>query len=165
MKISFIGAGNMTQAFLKGLDDAFFEHEIWVSNRSQLKLDRLDDANITKTLDNHKAVKDADILILAIKPQQMFDLFEEIRSDITFAQLFNLRKRMRIIRNMQVFGGLSFFFSVLSLLLILLEQSQFAQTMFAFSVVLLLISLVLLLMELQISVNALNIQLKDFDQK
>ena len=82
MKISFIGAGNMTQAFLEGLDDAFFEHEIWVSNRSQLKLDRLDDANITKTLDNHKAVKDADILILAIKPQQMFDLFEEIRSDI-----------------------------------------------------------------------------------
>ena len=86
-------------------------------------------------------------------------------SDITFAQLVNLRKRMRIIRNMQVFGGLSFFFSVLSLLLILLEQSQFAQTMFAFSVVLLLVSLVLLLMELQISVNALNIQLKDFDQK
>jgi len=72
---------------------------------------------------------------------------------------------MRIIRNMQVFGGLSFFFSVLSLLLILLEQSQFAQTMFAFSVVLLLVSLVLLLMELQISVTALNIQLKDFDQK
>ena len=86
-------------------------------------------------------------------------------SDITFAQLVNLRKRMRIIRNMQVFGGLSFFFSVLSLLLILLEQNQFAQTMFAFSVVLLLVSLVLLLMELQISVNALNIQLKDFDQK
>lgn len=86
-------------------------------------------------------------------------------SDITFDQLVNLRKRMRIIRNMQVFGGLSFFFSVLSLLLILLEQNQFAQTMFAFSVVLLLVSLVLLLMELQISVNALNIQLKDFDQK
>ena len=86
-------------------------------------------------------------------------------SDITFDQLVNLRKRMRIIRNMQVFGGLSFFFSVLSLLLILLEQNQFAQTMFAFSVALLLVSLVLLLMELQISVNALNIQLKDFDQK
>lgn len=82
MKISFIGAGNMTQAFLKGLDDAFFEHEIWVSNRSQLKLDCLTEANITKTLDNHKAVQAADILILAIKPQQMFDLLEAIRNDI-----------------------------------------------------------------------------------
>lgn len=82
MKICFIGAGNMTQAFLKGLDRSFFEHEIWINNRSQLKLDNLNDANITKTLDNHKAVQDADILILAIKPQQMFDLLETIRDAI-----------------------------------------------------------------------------------
>ncbi len=104
-------------------------------------------------------------VVIANLIRELYTLHTNNPSDITFAQLVNLRKRMRIIRNMQVFGGLSFFFSVLSLLLILLEQRQFAQTMFAFSVVLLLISLVLLLMELQISVNALNIQLKDFDQK
>jgi hypothetical protein len=104
-------------------------------------------------------------VVIANLIRELYTLHTNQPSDITFAQLVNLRKRMRIIRNMQVFGGLSFFFSVLSLLLILLEQSQFAQTMFAFSVVLLLISLVLLLMELQISVNALNIQLKDFDAK
>ena len=104
-------------------------------------------------------------VVIANLIRELYTLHTNNPSDITFAQLVNLRKRMRIIRNMQVFGGLSFFFSVLSLLLILLEQSQFAQTMFAFSVILLLISLVLLLMELQISVNALNIQLKDFDQK
>lgn len=104
-------------------------------------------------------------VVIANLIRELYTLHTNNPSDITFAQLVNLRKRMRIIRNMQVFGGFSFFFSVLSLLLILLEQSQFAQTMFAFSVVLLLISLVLLLMELQISVNALNIQLKDFDQK
>ena len=104
-------------------------------------------------------------VVIANLIRELYTLHTNNPSDITFAQLVNLRKRMRIIRNMQVFGGLSFFFSVLSLLLILLEQNQFAQTMFAFSVVLLLISLVLLLMELQISVNALNIQLKDFDQK
>jgi hypothetical protein len=104
-------------------------------------------------------------VVIANLIRELYALHTNQPSDITFAQLVNLRKRMRIIRNMQVFGGLSFFFSVLSLLLILLEQSQFAQTMFAFSVVLLLVSLVLLLMELQISVTALNIQLKDFDQK
>lgn len=104
-------------------------------------------------------------VVIANLIRELYTLHTNNPSDITFAQLVNLRKRMRIIRNMQVFGGLSFFFSVLSLLLILLEQSRFAQTMFAFSVVLLLISLILLLMELQISVNALNIQLKDFDQK
>ena len=104
-------------------------------------------------------------VVIANLIRELYTLHTNNPSDITFAQLVNLRKRMRIIRNMQVFGGLSFFFSVLSLLLILLEQSQFAQTMFAFSVVLLLVSLVVILMELQISVNALNIQLKDFDQK
>ena len=104
-------------------------------------------------------------VVIANLIRELYTLHTNNPSDITFAQLVNLRKRMRIIRNMQVFGGLSFFFSVLSLLLILLEQSQFAQTMFVFIVVLLLVSLVLLLMELQISVNALNIQLKDFDQK
>mgnify|MGYP004701253445 FL=1 len=104
-------------------------------------------------------------VVIANLIRELYTLYTNQPSEITFAQLVNLRKRMRIIRNMQVFGGLSFFFSVLSLLLILLEQSRFAQAMFAFSIVLLLISLVLLLMELQISVNALNIQLKDFDQK
>ena len=87
-------------------------------------------------------------VVIANLIRELYTLHTNNPSDITFAQLVNLRKRMRIIRNMQVFGGLSFFFSVLSLLLILLEQSQFAQTMFAFSVVLLLISLVLLLMEM-----------------
>lgn len=86
-------------------------------------------------------------------------------SDITFAQLANLRKRMRIIRNMQIFGGLSFFFSVLSLLLLFASLDFFAKVAFGISIIMLLISLLLLIMELQISVHALNIQLKDFDSK
>lgn len=83
MKISFIGAGNMTQAFLKGLHNSpFFEHEIWVSNRSQAKLDLINQPKIKCTLNNHEAVKDADLIILAIKPQQMHDLLDEIRQSI-----------------------------------------------------------------------------------
>lgn len=82
MKISFIGAGNMTQAFLKGSSTSFFEHEVWVSNRSQAKLDALVQYPITCTTNNLLAVDRADILILAIKPQQMFDLLQEIRTEI-----------------------------------------------------------------------------------
>jgi hypothetical protein len=85
-------------------------------------------------------------------------------SDILKGQLINLKKRMKIIRNMQIFGGFSFFFSVLSLLLIFASADFLAKTMFAFSLLALLISLILLLVELQISVNALNIQLKDFKE-
>ena len=86
-------------------------------------------------------------------------------SDITFKQLANLRKRMRIIRNMQIFGGISFFFSVLSLLLLFASLDLSAKIAFGISIIMLLISLFLLIMELQISVHALNIQLKDFDSK
>lgn len=86
-------------------------------------------------------------------------------SEITFEQLANLRKRMRIIRNMQIFGGISFFFSVLSLLLLFASLDLSAKIAFGISIIMLLISLFLLIMELQISVHALNIQLKDFDSK
>ncbi len=84
---------------------------------------------------------------------------------ITYDQLANLRKRMRIIRNMQIFGGVSFFFSVLSLLLLFASLDFIAKIAFGTSIIMLLVSLMLLLMELQISVHALNIQLKDFDSK
>jgi len=86
-------------------------------------------------------------------------------TDITFDQLANLRKRMRIIRNMQIFGGVSFFFSVLSLLLLFASLDFIAEIAFGTSIIMLLVSLILLLMELQISVHALNIQLKDFDSR
>jgi hypothetical protein len=86
-------------------------------------------------------------------------------TDITYDQLANLRKRMRIIRNMQIFGGVSFFFSVLSLLFLFASLDFIAKTAFGTSIIMLLVSLMLLLMELQISVHALNIQLKDFDSK
>lgn len=86
-------------------------------------------------------------------------------TQITFDQLANLRKRMRIIRNMQIFGGVSFFFSVLSMLLLFASLDFIAKLAFGSSIIMLLISLFLLIMELQISVHALNIQLKDFDSK
>ncbi len=83
-------------------------------------------------------------------------------SEVTAGQLKNLRKRMRIIRNMQVFGAFSFFFSVLSLLFIFLQSVLVAELLFGTSLIMMLISLILLIMELNISVHALNIQLKDF---
>jgi hypothetical protein len=70
---------------------------------------------------------------------------------------------MKIIRNMQVLGALSFFFSVLSLIFIFLAFDLTAKVVFGISLLFLLLSLALLIMELQISVNALNIQLKEFE--
>ena len=104
-------------------------------------------------------------VVIANLIRELYDRYQKEPSDIISNQLVNLRKRMRIIRNMQVLGGLSFFFSVLSLLLILIKLIGLAEISFGISVLLLLGSLALLIEELNISVKALNIQLKDFKEK
>lgn len=103
-------------------------------------------------------------VVIAALIRELYAKHMESPSDITTMQLKNLRKRMRIIRNMQVLGGFSFFFSVLSLLLIFAQADFLAKSSFVVSLLLLLGSLALLITELQISVNALNIQLKDFKE-
>lgn len=77
-------------------------------------------------------------------------------------QIDSLRSRMQIIRNMQVFGALSFFFCVMSMFLIYTRTIFLGHLVFGLSLVLLLISLGLLILELQVSINTLNIQLQDF---
>ena len=104
-------------------------------------------------------------VVIAGLIRDLYDRHQKNPSEITKAQLINLRRRMSIIRNMQVFGGFSFFFSVLSLLLVLVNADISARVSFSISVVLLLVSLGLLITELQISVNALNIQLSDFEKQ
>ncbi len=103
-------------------------------------------------------------VVIAGLIRDLYAKYQEKPDDIIKGQLLNLRKRMRIIRNMQVFGALSFFFSVLSLMMIFLDLVLFAEILFGISLVMMLVSLLLLILELNISVNALNIQLKDFDK-
>ena len=103
-------------------------------------------------------------VVIAGLIRDLYAKYQEKPDDIIKGQLLNLRKRMRIIRNMQVFGALSFFFSVLSLMAIFLDLVLVAEVLFGISLVMMLVSLLLLILELNISVNALNIQLKDFDE-
>lgn len=98
--------------------------------------------------------------------QLVRDLYTKYKAEPDAAlkgQINNLRKRLKIIRNMQISGALSFFFCVMSMFLIYAGSLFFANMLFGLSLLLLLISLGLLVMEIQISINALNIQLKDFE--
>ncbi len=103
-------------------------------------------------------------VVIAGLIRDLYAKYQEQPNDIIKGQLLNLRKRMKIIRNMQVFGALSFFFSVLSLMTIFIDLVLVAEILFGISLVMMLVSLLLLIMELNISVHALNIQLKDFDE-
>ncbi|GAB3336410.1 DUF2721 domain-containing protein [Marivirga atlantica] len=80
------------------------------------------------------------------------------------AQISNLKKRLVLIRNMQLLGILSLFFCVGSMFTIYQEFQLVGSYIFGFSLLLLMISLALSIREIQISVNALNIQLGDMEK-
>jgi len=87
-----------------------------------------------------------------------------VEDKIVIGQIKNLRKRLYLIRNMQLFGVLSFFFCVLSMIFIFQENLQSGSYIFAVSLVLLLLSLLLSLWEVQISTKALEIELSNLEK-
>ncbi len=74
-------------------------------------------------------------------------------------QIENLRYRVRLIRNMQVFGVSSFFMCVLCMFLLFAGQMQAGAWVFGLALLLLLTSLALSLREVQVSVDALTVEL------
>ena len=78
-------------------------------------------------------------------------------------QIENLRKRIRIIRNMQISAVSSFVFCVLSMFLIYSEYTKWADLSFGLSMLLLMTSLLLSLRELSISTKALELELGDME--
>lgn len=71
--IAFVGAGNMNRSIIGGLiAGGFPSTSITASNPSMGKLERLEqDFHIIVTQDNIKAIKDADMVVLGVKPQMM----------------------------------------------------------------------------------------------
>jgi len=78
-------------------------------------------------------------------------------------QIRNLKKRVNLIRNMQFFGIFSLLLCVCSMFLIYKEWHIAGSITFGVSLVILMISLLLSMIEIQISVRALNIQLSDME--
>jgi len=81
MKITIIGAGNMGGA----IADALLHiggHSLTVSNRSEGKLQRFAALGASVTTDNCVAAKDADLIILAVKPWLVADVLGELKSNI-----------------------------------------------------------------------------------
>jgi hypothetical protein len=76
-------------------------------------------------------------------------------------QIQNLRLRTRLVRDMQVLGVISLFLSALCMFLLFQEYMNAATYTFGASLLFLLASLALSIWEIQISINALNIQLHD----
>ncbi len=76
-------------------------------------------------------------------------------------QIKNLRSRIYLIRNMQIFGVVAFFLCVATMLLIFLHLVTLGEITFAVSLVCLLVSLGLSIKEVSMSIGALEILLND----
>ncbi|MDQ6968607.1 MAG: pyrroline-5-carboxylate reductase, partial [Mariprofundaceae bacterium] len=73
LKITFIGGGNMAEALISGLTQSGHNsHKICVSDIQESRLKDLHQRYGVKTDSNNaSAIANADILVLAVKPQQM----------------------------------------------------------------------------------------------
>lgn len=79
-KIGFLGAGNMAQAMIKGLiEGGIPARNIYATNRTPGKLQKLHDGFGINTLDsNHELIDLCDIVILAVKPQDLLTALEPV---------------------------------------------------------------------------------------
>ncbi len=84
-KIGFIGTGKMGEALIKGILHARLvtPDKIYASDADTVKLKSLEKSyNINICIDNCNAVQNSDIIIIAVKPQIVQKVLEEIKSSI-----------------------------------------------------------------------------------
>ncbi|MCA1930219.1 DUF2721 domain-containing protein [Rheinheimera sp.] len=88
----------------------------------------------------------------------------EVR-DLAKRQIENLRQRMFLIRSMQRWGVISFVLCTLSMFFLFLQWDIAGQVAFGASLASLILSLLVSLYEIQISCNAIKIELESMEQE
>ena len=80
--IAFIGTGNMSYAIIGGMvKNGFDKKNIIATNRNPEKLAKVDaDLGVNTTSDNLAAVRQADIVVLSVKPQMMAELCQTFQN-------------------------------------------------------------------------------------
>lgn len=92
------------------------------------------------------------------------DRYMEDHSAITRAQIMNLRKRLHLTKNMQMFGVASLLMCVVTMFLIYIGFQAISGYVFGIAILFLIISLSLSVWEIQISAKSLEIYLGDMEK-
>ena len=90
MKIGFIGMGNMATAVTGGILEKkiFAPNEIIASRRDKTALQKIhEELGIQVTTDNKKVAAESEIVVLAVKPQFLTEVIEEIKEIVTPSQI------------------------------------------------------------------------------
>lgn len=89
--VAIIGAGNIGRALIGGLINGheFNPSQIWATRRNASALEELGEhfPGIHTTTDNARAVQQATVIVIATKPQNVREVFEQIRPHVTPAAL------------------------------------------------------------------------------
>ncbi len=102
-------------------------------------------------------------LALAALIRSLHDRYQEKANKRIIAQIDNLRYRVILVRNMQAFGASSMLLCVLCMFLLFFGEHLLAKVVFGASLALMIVSLGLSIREIQISVNALHLELRDLE--
>ena len=115
LRIGFIGAGKMAEALIKAVIDSKITHSknIYASDKNKERLEYIKkETKINVFNDNKKIINNSDIVFLAVKPQNMDEVLDEIKdivknqlivsiaAGITLKRLESKLKNRRIIRVM-----------------------------------------------------------------
>ncbi|MDX2500943.1 MAG: DUF2721 domain-containing protein [Deltaproteobacteria bacterium] len=87
---------------------------------------------------------------------------EEIR-EVIIRQISNLKKRLMLIKMMQIFGCFSFLLCTISMFALFLDYELMGKWLFGSSLILLSISLFVSMYEVIISTTAINVELENID--
>jgi len=104
-------------------------------------------------------------LAVAKRIRELKVTYQSNKSSITFDQIRNLRRRIYMMRNMQILGVGSLLGCVLCMFFLFEGKIELGKWIFAISLVLMIISLVISLKEIAMSVQALNIELTDLERE
>ncbi|MFV0391811.1 MAG: DUF2721 domain-containing protein [Paludibacteraceae bacterium] len=91
------------------------------------------------------------------------DKYLQDKSSVTKAQIENLKKRLKLTRQMQLYGTASLLLCVVTMFLIYIGWQNTAVVVFAVALLLLILSLTLSVWEINISSKSIKIHLSDME--
>lgn len=104
-------------------------------------------------------------LTIATIIRNLHDRYKNEATDNLLGQIANLRHRIYLIRNMQIYGVLSLLFCVFSMFALFAGWILGGQWTFAIALILMIVSMLISLRELQISVGALDLLLMELENE
>ncbi len=96
--------------------------------------------------------------------RNLHDKYLEQKDNHLIEQIRNLKRRLQLTRLMQILGISSLLLCVLTMFLIYVDFHLTAIWAFGIALILLILSLAFLIMEIQISIHALSLHLKDIEE-